>query len=86
MKDAQTLRMERVGLVAFDREDLPGLHQELEGIYNEPTAAGKEPSEKFFKLLIWVKQEAEVLNSPDYDPTFTCETCGYGGGTPDVRK
>lgn len=64
--------------IKFLRPELPGLAEELEGLYNILAAAGKEPSEKVRRLILWVKQEQAVLNDPEYDPDFTCEECGYG--------
>jgi hypothetical protein len=64
--------------IKFKRPELPGLAEELESMYNIMAAAGREPSEKFRRLVQWVHQEAAVLNDPEYDPDFSCDECGYG--------
>lgn len=66
------------GRVKFGRSDLPGLAAELESIYNVLDAAGRTPSEKFAQLVHWVQQEAQILNSPEYDPDWKCDACGFG--------
>ena len=66
--------------IKFLRSELPGLDAELESIYNVMAAAGREPSEKVQRLILWVKQETAVLNDPEYDPDFKCEECGSGQG------
>ncbi len=46
-------------------------------MYNVLAQHGLEPSEKIVDLIRWLSQEAEVLKSPDYDPAFKCEACGF---------
>ena len=59
------------------RSELPGIAEELEGMYNVLSEHGLTPSEKIVDLIRWLSQEAEVLKSPEYDPTFKCEACGF---------
>lgn len=66
--------------VKFVRSELPGLAEELQSVYNIMANAGREPSEKFRRLILWVIQETAVLNDPEYDPNFECSECGYGEG------
>ena len=51
--------------IKFMRSELPGLAEQLEAMYNALASRGIEPSEKVQRLILWVKQEAEVLDSPD---------------------
>lgn len=67
----------RDGRATLVRSELPGVSEELEQMYNTLAEHGLEPSEKIFNLIRWLKQEAEVLKSPDYDPRFKCEACGF---------
>lgn len=67
----------REGHIALVRSELPGVSEELEGMYNTLASHGLEPSEKIFKLIQWLAQESAVLKSPDYDPKFTCDACGF---------
>jgi len=81
LKNPQQLREEKLpDRIKFVRSELPGLAGELESIYNVMAAAGREPSEKIRRLILWTKQEADVLNDPEYDPNFECPQCGYGKG------
>jgi hypothetical protein len=81
LKNPQQLREEKLpDRVKFVRSELPGLAEELESIYNVMAVAGREPSEKVQRLIVWVKQEAAVLNDPEYDPNFECSECGHGKG------
>lgn len=66
--------------IKFVRPELPGLAEELESIYNIMAVAGREPSERVMRLILWVKQETAVLNDPGYDPDFECSKCGKGKG------
>jgi hypothetical protein len=66
------------GRVKFFRPELLGLYEELETIYNALTSVGKEPSDKVRRLIVWVGQEAAVVNDPSYDGSFKCSQCGYG--------
>lgn len=60
------------------RSELPGISEELEEMYNTLALQGRTPSDKIFKLIRWLAQEAEVLKDPEYDPTFKCDVCGFG--------
>lgn len=60
------------------RSELPGVAEELEEMYNALALQGREPSDKIFRLVRWLAQEAEVLKDSEYDPTFTCKACGFG--------
>jgi len=78
MKSPLEIRGDLPERVKFHRSDLPGLAEELEEIYNDRSLAGKTPSDKFFQLIRWVQQEVQVLQSSEYDPDFSCESCGFG--------
>lgn len=67
----------RDGRVTLVRSELPGVSEELEQMYNLLAEHGHEPSEKIYRLIQWLAQEAEVLKSPEYDPTFKCAACGF---------
>ena len=78
MSNPQEIREKLISRVKFNRTDLPGLADELENIYNYLESQRIPTSETFLKLVLWVRQEEQVLRSPEYDPNFKCDACGFG--------
>lgn len=80
MKSPHQIRAEKLppDQVKLLRAEAPELVKELESIYNVMAGAGHEPSEKVRHLILWLRQEIEVLSDAEYDPNFSCKVCGYG--------